>query len=221
MLTIITTGIAPGIALLSYFYLKDKYETEPIGMILKTFIFGALIVFPVMAIQYAFETEHILQGLLTNSFLLNGLLEEFFKWLIIIYTAYRHTAFNERYDGIIYTVSVSLGFATVENILYLTVYGIHYALFRAILPVSSHALFAVIMGYYIGKAKFSVKKKRYLFIGLLIAALIHGLYDLILHIDKAWLYIIIPFMIYLWWSALRKIKLAHNQHQLWLEQKNI
>ncbi|TCP31665.1 RsiW-degrading membrane proteinase PrsW (M82 family) [Scopulibacillus darangshiensis] len=217
MLAVVSAGIAPGIALLFYFYLKDKYDTEPIGMVVKTFIFGALIVFPVMVIQYAFKSEGVLQGLFSNAFILTGLLEEFFKWFIIIYTAYHHAAFNERYDGIIYAVAVSLGFATVENIFYLTAYGINYALIRALLPVSSHALFGVIMGYYIGKAKFSKKKKTNLLTGLMTAALLHGLYDLILHIESVWLYIIIPFMIYLWWNALRKVKMAHSQHQSWLK----
>lgn len=217
MLALVTAGIAPGIALLSYFYLKDKYESEPIGMVLKSFIFGALIVFPVMVIQYGFESEGLLQSLFPNAFLLSGLLEEFFKWFVILYTAYHHTAFNERYDGIVYAVAVSLGFATVENVFYLTAYGINYALIRALLPVSSHALFGVIMGYYFGKAKFSSKKRRILLAGLVITAALHGLYDLILHIQTIWLYIVIPFMIYLWWNALRKVKLAHLQDKLRME----
>ena len=59
----------------------------------------------------------------------------------------------------LYGASVSLGFATVENILYLLSFGIDTAFIRALLPVSSHALFGVVMGYYLGKAKFSQDRK--------------------------------------------------------------
>ncbi len=216
MFAVISAGFAPGIALLSYFYLRDKYETEPIGMVLKTFISGMLIVFPVMVIQYAFQSEHVLQNPTAQSFLFSGGLEEFVKWFIIIYTAYHHTAFNERYDGIVYSVSVSLGFATVENILYLYAYGIHYAVIRALLPVSSHALFGVIMGYYIGLAKFSSKKKRLLLSALLLPVILHGLYDFLLKFNSSWMYSIIPFMLFLWWYALRKVRQSHTRQESWL-----
>lgn len=86
-------------------------------------------------------------------------LEEFFKWLIIIVALYKHVEFDDPYDGILYGASVSLGFATVENILYLLNYGMGEAFLRALLPVSSHALFGVVMGYYIGRAKFTSIKK--------------------------------------------------------------
>ena len=68
--------------------------------------------------------------------------------------------FDEHYDGIVYGAAVSLGFATVENILYLFANGLESALGRAILPVSSHALFGVIMGYYLGKQSFLKERKN-------------------------------------------------------------
>ncbi|MFD2617662.1 glutamic-type intramembrane protease PrsW [Terrilactibacillus laevilacticus] len=219
MFTVLSAGIAPGIALLSYFYLRDKYETEPIRMVIRMLIFGALVVFPVMVVQFAFQSEHLIHSIWLESFVLNGFLEEFVKWFLVIYTAYHHAEFNERYDGIVYSVAVSLGFATVENVLYLSAYGLHYAIMRALLPVSSHALFGVIMGYYIGKAKFSSNKRKYLLVGLLFAVVLHGIYDLLLHLETSWLYIMIPFMGFLWWNALRKVKMAHVQHQLWLKRK--
>ncbi|KPD00870.1 Protease PrsW [Geobacillus sp. BCO2] len=74
-----------------------------------------------------------------------------------IFFVYDHDEFDEPYDGIVYSASVSLGFATLENILYLLANGVETAIARALLPVSSHALFSVIMGFYFGKAKFAVK----------------------------------------------------------------
>lgn len=221
MISIISASIAPSVALLMYFYLKDRYNPEPIGMVIRSFIIGALLVFPIMVIQYAFQSEGILQSPIPESFILSGLLEEFFIWFIVIYTAFHHVEFDEQYDGIVYTSAVSLGFAAVENIFYLYANGIHYALFRAFLPVSSHGLFGVIMGYYIGKAKFSEHRRIILLRGLIVTAFLHGLYDWFLKHDKLWVYLVIPFMVFLWVNAIRKIELAHRIQSNVTKKENI
>ncbi|OEH93479.1 glutamic-type intramembrane protease PrsW [Bacillus solimangrovi] len=210
MLAVISAGIAPGLALLSYFYLRDQYDTEPVTMVFRSFLLGVLLVFPIMFIQYAFLTEGVLQSPFANAFLLSGLLEEFFKWFIMFYTVYQHSHFDERYDGIVYGVAVSLGFATVENILYLFANGVTLAIGRALLPVSSHAIYGVVMGYYLGIAKFSkMKKSIWIWASLIIPVLLHGMYDyILLQIEEYWLYVMVPFMIMLWMLALRKVKVA-------------
>ncbi len=209
MLGILSAGVAPGLALLSYFYLKDEYGSEPISVVFKTFLYGALLVFPIAFIQYVLETENIVQSEIINAFLLSGLLEEFFKWFILIYTVYQHVSFDEPYDGIVYGAAVSLGFATVENIVFLIANGMEYALSRALLPVSSHALFGVIMGFYIGKGKFIIQSKRtWLSLSLILPFLLHGIYDFILMNQQNWLMKILPFMAFLWWLGLRKVKKA-------------
>ena len=205
MLSTLGAALAPGIALMSYFYLKDKYETEPLHMVVKSFILGMLIVFPVMLVQYVFQ-EEIPFGNFLRSYLLAGFLEESFKWMIIFYTAYRHIEFDEPYDGIVYATAVSLGFATTENFFYLWSHGLSTAFYRAILPVSGHALFGVIMGYYFGKAKFPLdtsKRRYYLLISLIVPIFLHGTYDFILTIGgDSWIWLMIPFMILLWLTAL-------------------
>ena len=118
MLVILSAGIAPGLALLSYFYLRDQYEAEPITLVFKTFMYGALITFPIMFLQYVLEVEGIIDSNWTTAFISSGFLEEFFKWFILMFAIFQHVDFNEPYDGIVYGASVSLGFATVENILY-------------------------------------------------------------------------------------------------------
>jgi protease PrsW len=210
MLAIITAGIAPGVALLSYFYLKDQYENEPVYMVFRTFIFGSILVFPIMFIQYVLTVEGIFNSGITKAFVKASLLEEFFKWFILYFIAYKHVEFDELYDGIVYGASVSLGFASAENILYLVAHGVDLAFGRALLPVSSHALFGVIMGYYIGKGKFShpTVKKRFIIFSLSIPVLLHGFYDYIIYSIERWIVFIVPFMIFLWWLGLRKVKLA-------------
>ncbi len=145
---------------------------------------------------------HLLRQVYWKNFL-NGLL------CIIQHTFHFH--FDEPYDGIVYSSSVALGFATIENILYLIANGLEYALGRALLPVSSHAIFGVIMGYYLGKAKFSVHSKRkWIVLSLLIPFILHGIYDYILISQTNWIYVMLPFMIFLWWLGIRKVKLAHT-----------
>ncbi|HWK23237.1 MAG TPA: glutamic-type intramembrane protease PrsW [Ureibacillus sp.] len=212
MLILLSAAIAPGLALLSYFYLRNQMDTEPRKTLLQAFFFGTLITFPIMFIQYVVKEE----GAITNQFfadvLFSSSLEEFFKWLVIFTLIFRHIEFDDPYDGLLYGASVSLGFATVENVLYLLTYGIHTAFIRAILPVSSHALFGVVMGFYYGKSKFAKNDKQmeYLILSLAAPLLLHIIYNSILSFKGYWIYLMAPFMLFLWWFALRKVKLAHQ-----------
>lgn len=210
MLAILSAGVAPAFALMSFFYLKDRF-TEPLHLIVRNFIYGAILVFPIMFMQFALQNEGIGDGDFVKSFMIIAFMEEFFKWFIFIYTIYHHTAFDAHYDGIVYAVAISLGFATVENFLYLLSNGIEYAFSRALFPVSSHALFGVIMGYYFGKAKMeSIHKRRNLTFALIVPFLLHGTYNYILiKVTSDWLILLVPFMIFLWIIALRRVKLAN------------
>jgi RsiW-degrading membrane proteinase PrsW (M82 family) len=212
MLAVISAAVAPAIALLSFFYLKDKYETEPLSLVVKVYIFGVLLVFPVMVIQFGFQEEMSIP-LFADAFFVSGALEEFLKWFLVFYGAYLHEEFNEPYDGIVYATALSLGFASLENIFYLYTFGIEEALIRALLPVSGHALFGVIMGFYLGKGKFSSgrKKKIYLSLSLILPIFLHGTFNfLLLSSTKYIFFYMFPFMIFLWWFALRKVKLANS-----------
>jgi protease PrsW len=212
MLIILSAGFAPGLALLSYFYLRDEFETEPVSFIIKTFLYGAILTFPLMFLQYVLDAESIIPSPWLNAYFTAGLLEEFFKWFILFFAVFQHVEFDDPYDGIIYGASVSLGFATVENILYLLAHGVEFAIGRALLPVSAHALFGVVMGYYLGKAKFTGHdlKPKWIFLSLIIPVVLHGTYDFILSAGKNWIFYMVPFMLFLWWTGIRKIKSAHR-----------
>lgn len=212
MLALFSTGIAPVFALMSFFYLKDRF-TEPMSLIVKTFLFGALLVFPIMFIQYGFMAENLTDNSFFESFFLSGLIEEFFKWFVFMYVIFHHTDFDAHYDGIVYAVSISLGFAAVENLLYLFTNGIEHAFTRAFFPVSSHALFGVMMGYHLGKAKMNNRYRNWnIFLALLVPFLLHGTYNYILKtVTSDWLLLLIPFMISLWLIALHRMKTA-NRH---------
>lgn len=185
--------------------------TEPRNL-LHAFIYGAALTFPILFLQYVLKEEHIFTNPIIQEVLFTGIIEEFFKWFLLMLIIYHHIEFDDPYDGILYGVSLSLGFATVENVLYLLSYGVDTALMRALLPVSSHALFGVVMGFYLGKAKFSKLKseKTWLVWSLSIPIVLHVLYNAVLLLPDNWDYVVIPFMIFLWWFALRKVKRAHE-----------
>lgn len=211
MILLLSVAIAPGLALFSYFYLRNQISAEPSRTLFHTFIYGAILTFPILFIQHVFEVEHIFQSMFITNVLFTSLLEEFFKWLVLVMAIYQHVEFDDPYDGILYGASVSLGFATVENILYIFTFGLDTAFLRALLPVSSHAIFGVVMGYYLGRAKFALSEssKPLLFIALLAPLSLHMVYNGILSIKSISMYFMIPFMLFLWWLCLAKVKKAH------------
>jgi len=211
MLGVISAGIAPGLALVSYFYLRDQFEQEPVRNVFRVFLLGAILTFPIMFIQFVLQEEGLINNGFLHAFFSAALMEEFFKWFLLFIAIYKHADFDEPYDGIVYGTSISLGFATVENILFLTANGIEFAIGRALLPVSSHAIFGVLMGYYLGKAKFNIYGRfhYWLVASFVVPYILHGLYDYILVIGTNWMYYILPFMLFLWYFGLRKVKHAH------------
>ncbi|WP_054949585.1 glutamic-type intramembrane protease PrsW [Numidum massiliense] len=211
VLSYIVAGFAPGIALLCYFYLRDQYRPEPIKYVLKMFIAGLFLVFPTMALQHAFR-QGFGEPMLFDSFVTIAFLEEALKCFFLYQMAYKFPGFEEPYDGIVYGVAIALGFATAENMFYIFINGIHVAWLRALVPVSGHALFGVLMGFYLAKARFAETRKRWVkwtAWAVCIPVAAHGCLDFILlYTDVFWKWIIGPFMIVLWFIALRRAKIA-------------
>lgn len=209
---LLSAAIAPGLALLSYFYLRNQMDTEPRRTLLQAFIYGAIITFPILFIQFVLKEEQTFSNVFFSNVIFTSSFEEFFKWLVIFAVILNHVEFDDPYDGVLYGVAVSLGFATVENVIYLLSFGIEQAFIRAFLPVSSHALFGVVMGYYYGKGKFSTEniQKRYILLALLAPVVLHITYNSILMMKEYFMYAMLPFMFFLWWFALRKVKQAHE-----------
>jgi len=212
--SIIAAAVAPGIALLCYFYLKDKYESEPISMVARLFAFGALLVFPTMVLQRALVLGFG-SNTLVYSFLISAGMEESIKFFVVYYVIYKHVFFDEPYDGIVYAVALSLGFATIENVIYAIVdfSTFSHLLYRAFLPVSAHALFGVIMGYQLGKAKFHhANKNKYLMSALLLPLIFHGFFDFILLEFKAvWNWLVLLLMLLLWFFSLQIVNKANDR----------
>lgn len=182
-------AVAPVMVIILYIYFQDKYEKEPVGLLLLSFIFGAIISILIVSVLYIF-TGHFIPLIdefsiwqqFIQAFVVVALSEEFSKYIIVKYFAQTRKAFNEPYDGIIYAVMVSMGFACTENIMYVLEGGYDTAILRAFTAVPAHATFGILMGYFMGKAKFSNNRFKLNMAGLLLAVLFHGAYDFFLFI---------------------------------------
>lgn len=187
---VILLTIAPIVIIILYIYIKDKYEKEPKVLLFKTFIGGSIVsvittilISTIAGIVLPLSDNYSLWQQFIKAFVVVALVEEFSKYLVVRFYAQNKNAFNEPFDGIVYAVMVSMGFALTENIMYVLDGGFYTALVRAFTAVPAHATFGIIMGYYMGIAKFSRFKIRYNLLGLLFATLFHGAYDYFLFIN--------------------------------------
>jgi len=182
-LGLLSLALAPGCAIILYIYLKDKHEREPLGLLLTSFFYGCISTIVTLSISYPVnililtkEDDVIHQFF--NAFFKVALIEEFSKFVFVRFILFNNKNFNEPFDGIVYAVIVSMGFATIENILYVFQYGFTTGIMRLFTAVPAHAAFGILMGYFLGKAKFTHRKNIYLsLIALLIPTLFHGSYD--------------------------------------------
>ncbi len=188
---IFITAVLPVVLLLIFIYRKDKINPEPLGKLLVTFFVGCFSVIPASiqegAISAAFEFENpVVSGIFTG-YVVAGFSEEFWKLILLMLVIWKSRHFDEYFDGIVYAVYLSLGFACIENIMY--VYScedpIATALMRGVLAVPAHFLFAVIMGYHLSLAKFDAPKRgKHIFHALLYPMLMHGTYDALLMVSS-------------------------------------
>lgn len=181
--SLLALALAPAVAVALYIYWKDSHEREPVFLLVKCFIGGAFSIIPAMMLEMlggklGFGISDNPLGTMFYAFGVVGLSEEISKYFIVRRLAYRHHAFNEPFDGIVYCVMVSMGFAALENVLYVFEGGVQTAIARMFTAVPAHATFACIMGFYMGKAKFAGGKAfTFNTLGLLGAIAFHGAYD--------------------------------------------
>ena len=189
MTTLIFSAVVPVFIIILYIYVRDKYEKEPKRLLLGHFILGAVVSIVITTVIYFITGrwfplyENTLLNQFIKAFFIVALTEEFSKYVIVRYIAQPHKAFNEPFDGIMYAVMVSMGFAATENIMYVLNGGYGVALIRAFTAIPAHATFAILMGYFMGKAKFSSRRWQLNLLGLSLAVLFHGAYDFFLFID--------------------------------------
>jgi RsiW-degrading membrane proteinase PrsW (M82 family) len=208
---LLVLAVTPGLYLLWYFYKKDEYEPEPMGLVMKTFVAGAMMVFPAALLESwlmvgpFLVTDGAAWGFVfIASFFIIGPVEEYFKLRAVMKNAFDSPEFNEPMDGIVYCSAASLGFASLENIFYVVGTGsVAVGIARAVLSVPGHAFMGVLMGYWVGKAKMEPENKdKYIMVGFLLATVLHGLYDFFILVEPNPL--LLMFFLYLFMGTLVK-----------------
>ncbi len=185
-MTLLALAIAPGIAICIYIFLKDIYNREPKRLLAVSFLFGVAAIIPAYFIESGLRPffRNSLVHTAVYAYLVVALSEEVSKFLVLRFYSYNLKSFDEPLDGIVYSVMISMGFATFENINYVLKFGYDTAFLRMFLSVPAHATFAVVMGYYAGKAKFDpTRSVSLLLTGLCWAIFFHGTFDFFLFLQ--------------------------------------
>lgn len=187
-MTLLALAIAPGIAICIYIFLKDIYNKEPKRLLVASFLLGMLAIIPPVFIETGMD--HYLNNSILHTAILAygvvGLSEELSKFFVLRFYCFTRKKFDEPLDGIVYSVIVSMGFATLENISYVLSSGYGTAFVRMFLSVPAHASFAVVMGYFVGKAKFDPANSfGYMLKGIFWAVFFHGTFDFFLFLQKS------------------------------------
>ncbi|MBR3225908.1 MAG: PrsW family intramembrane metalloprotease [Atopobiaceae bacterium] len=193
---IMVLAVLPAVFLIIYIYKKDKHDKEPFGLLASLFVLGALTTISSMIVEVAFGSiagmilppDSIPYKFIENFFIVAAT-EEVGKYVVLRLRTWKSPEFNYTFDAVVYAVVVSLGFATLENILYLMNGSLETAIARAVLSVPGHAINGVFMGFFYGVAKHAQRmgnNKRCstnLWLALIAPVIIHGLYDFFISIE--------------------------------------
>lgn len=219
-------AIIPAVLIVLAMYLSDRHDREPLKLLIITFVLGALSVIPAIIVEEILLIFNIFPGVLGafyNAFIVAGFTEEFFKRLVVLKYPYKTKFFNEKLDGIVYCVFATMGFATVENIIYVVYRYTNnpfIGLYRGIFSVPAHAVFGITMGYYLSLARFDTnleRKKINMRKSLYMPLLMHGMFDFILMAELPQLTLLfVPYTIFLWVLNQRKLSnfLYDSKHRV-------
>lgn len=186
MWLVILAALLPVVLLFGYIWYQDIKQPEPLKWLLKGLLYGALSVPIVLMVVSPLGGLEVVDGLSAwmNAFVMAAMPEEGAKLLMLWLLLRKNPYFDEKLDGIVYACCVGLGFAGVENIMYLVngaiagewvVTGIS----RAIFAVPGHFSFAILMGFFYARAHFGepAKRKVNMFLAWLVPMIAHGIYD--------------------------------------------
>jgi RsiW-degrading membrane proteinase PrsW (M82 family) len=184
LLLLALAGALPALVAMWYFDRLDAQRPEPVWSKRKVMIAGILSVIPCIGIELALmqaQPSSLWGGILWQAFVVAGLTEELAKVACLKWVIWRRPEFDERLDGIVYGTRAGLGFALIENILYLsqtstTGHFVGMFIGRALLAIPLHAITAGVMGYYAARRRFDQVGPG-IWGGCAIAVLIHGVYD--------------------------------------------
>lgn len=208
---VVAIAVAPGLALLWWFYNKDFLEPEPLSLVFAAFFRGMFFVFPAGLI------EKMIEGLSSFSPLFSALIgvalvEEYFKWFALR-RFIASPECDECYDGIVYGTSVALGFATLENLFYIVGSINPWAIagWRAVLSVPLHALCGLAMGYEAARQKMTASGPLRVLKIIILPVLAHGIYNFLLLTETiAGVTGAMMLVVVMWIMAFRMIRRSRN-----------
>src|SRR3989339_1434536 len=138
-MNLLILALAPVAAILLFIYYRDRYEKEPVKLLITAFCLGGLSVLPILLVEtFLSEFMAFFYGTFAvfwQSFVVAATTEEFFKFVFLYILIWKRVDFNEKFDGIVYAAFVSMGFAAVENVMYVFDFGIQTGLMRALTAV--------------------------------------------------------------------------------------
>jgi RsiW-degrading membrane proteinase PrsW (M82 family) len=202
-------ALGPGIALAVYIYYADKWEPEPKALVIQSFLLGGMACFPTYFYEDTFLKLLGWEGVVSSrdyspwwhtvvyAFFGVALAEELCKFLFLKAFVYDNREFNEPFDGIVYGGLVGCGFATVENLFYVLSMGHETGIIRMVTAVPGHAFEGMILGYFLGHAKFSPVPEKELAKGLSVVVIFHGIYDVAALSRSEWSFLVIFAMVFL------------------------
>lgn len=207
-------ALAPPIGFLIYILRFDRIEPEPMGFVASMLFLGFLSIVPAALIEgillegSLFTGDGLGQAGL-RSFLVIAPVEETMKLLVVLLFVWKSRNFNEPNDGIVYAGAVSIGFAMAENVLYVLEHGFGTGIARALTAIPGHSFTGVLMGRYIGIARFAHPRGRRIAgvaAGLLLAWLLHGLYDTFVLSGTGWALMVLPMVVLYFVLGVRYLK---------------
>ena len=222
-------AVGPGIALAIYIYYADKWEPEPKALVVKSFILGGLACFPSYFFEDAFLEILGWEGIAGSgayspwwhiavyAFFGVALAEELCKFLFLKAFIYDSRKFSEPFDGIVYGGMVGCGFATVENLFYVLPLGQETGILRMFTAVPGHVFEGMILGYFMGCAKFSPVPEKGLAKGLAIVVILHGIYDTAAFSRAEWSFVVIFAMVFLGFYLGLRAKKELEKHSAVIE----
>lgn len=226
-LIMLAAAVAPAAWLMKKVYDLDAIEKEPANLLLRLLLLGILSTIPAILLEGI--TGVVLKAVLdgtgliyafAQSFIGVALIEEGCKYFFLRRGTWNRPEFNYRFDGVVYAVFVSLGFALLENINYVFTFGLQVALSRALLAVPMHAVCGVYMGIWLGEAKkqqLSSQEqnvKSCLSKSLWLPVLLHGIYDgCLIYGTQGSMLVFIAFVFVLFILTLRRVKSFAQEDQ--------
>jgi RsiW-degrading membrane proteinase PrsW (M82 family) len=221
--------ILPSLVILFYFVFSDKFK-EPKRIVIEVFLLGIASTIPAgylnTIIIKIFSKNNLVNDSLLTGFFAGGLVEEILKFLILYFFVLRKHEFNEPMDGIVYGVTVSLGFATYENISYVFYHADSYgvsslemALARAFTAVPMHGLNGCVMGFYFGLYTF-LGRRKYLGYAFVIPYFFHGTYNFLVGLSIWYILVLIILFVFAY-NLHKKLKYLQKNKIKEHEEKKI